>query len=168
MDIMKKCTKCGIDNPLTNFYIDGRKLDGVSSICKECQKELQVIYHRGDKFKKYQRSYERNKYKNNESRRKQLLVRASIRWALNGKVQNPITAEKYLGTKISDYKNYLESMFKYGMSWSNYGKGGWVIDHIKPLCLFDFNNEEDVLKAFHYTNTQPLWWAENSKKWKRY
>jgi hypothetical protein len=48
------------------------------------------------------------------------------------------------------------------MSWNNYGK--WHIDHVMPLSAFNLNNIEDVKKACHYTNLQPLWAIDNIKK----
>jgi hypothetical protein len=52
------------------------------------------------------------------------------------------------------------------MSWKNYGKYGWHIDHKIPLFAGK-NNKEELLKLFHYTNLQPLWHDDNYKKWKR-
>jgi hypothetical protein len=67
-----------------------------------------------------------------------------------------------LGCSIEEFKSYIASKFKDGMSWNNYGK--WHLDHIIPLCKFDFSNRKDFLKAAHYTNYQPLWAEENLKK----
>jgi len=52
------------------------------------------------------------------------------------------------------------------MNWQNHGK--WHIDHIKPLAKFNPNDYEDVKKANHYTNLQPLWAEENLKKSDKY
>ena len=42
-----------------------------------------------------------------------------------------------LGCSIIFLIEYLESQFKEGMSWENYGVKGWHIDHIKPCASFD-------------------------------
>lgn len=52
---------------------------------------------------------------------------------------------------------YLESKFLPNMSWANYGKNGWHIDHIIPCSKFDLLSPNEQLKCFHYTNLQPLW-----------
>jgi hypothetical protein len=76
----------------------------------------------------------------------------------------------YVGLTLDELKVYLESKFypnpKTGedMSWDNYGYYGWHIDHIIPLSKFDFNNDGDAKKAFHYTNLQPLWAKDNFEK----
>ena len=48
------------------------------------------------------------------------------------------------------------------MSWDNYGKFGWHIDHIIPL--YSAKDIEELKKLFHYSNLQPLWWEDNLKK----
>lgn len=74
------------------------------------------------------------------------------------------SAVKDLGCSISEFKIHLEKQFKPGMTWDNYGKKGWTIDHIVALSKFDLTNYEDVKRACHYTNMQPLWFSENSSK----
>jgi len=48
------------------------------------------------------------------------------------------------------------------MSWKNYGRKGWEIDHIIPLS--SATTKEELIKLCHYTNLQPLWWWENLEK----
>lgn len=83
------------------------------------------------------------------------------------KVSKPKTIE-LIGCDISFLKKHLESNFKDGMSWSNYGRYGWHIDHIKPCSKFDLSNKEEQKKCFNYTNLQPLWWLDNIKKSNKY
>lgn len=64
-----------------------------------------------------------------------------------------------LGCSVEDCKIYLESKFLEGMSWENHGT--WHIDHIRPISSFPI---EELSKAFHYTNLQPLWAIDNLTK----
>ena len=79
---------------------------------------------------------------------------------------------KYLDFKIDEFKKHIELKFKDGMNWENYGK--WHIDHIKPLCLFNFiddrGNErvDEIAEANSLNNLQPLWARENLIKNARY
>jgi len=70
----------------------------------------------------------------------------------------------YLGCTIEECKKYLESKFKDGMTWDNYGLYGWHIDHILPCISFDLTDIENIKRCFNYTNLQPLWWYENLSK----
>jgi len=72
--------------------------------------------------------------------------------------------EKLLGCTIEECKTYLESLFKEGMSWNNYGYRGWHIDHIIPCSAFDLTELKEQKKCFHYTNLQPLWAKDNLSK----
>ena len=74
------------------------------------------------------------------------------------------SAVKDLGCSIDELKAYLESKFRTGMTWDNYGHQGWHIDHIKPLASFDLTDRNQLLEACHYTNLQPLWANENLSK----
>jgi hypothetical protein len=71
-----------------------------------------------------------------------------------------------LGCDFEKFKEYMESKFKDGMAWDNYGE--WHIDHIKPCSLFNFLRDNDIKECFHYTNLQPLWAEENLKKHTKY
>lgn len=68
------------------------------------------------------------------------------------------------GCTLSELKKHLESQFKNGMTWRNWGREGWHIDHIKPISSFNLEDKEEFLKAVHYTNLQPLWAFENMSK----
>ena len=73
-----------------------------------------------------------------------------------------------MGCTEVELKTYLESKFQPGMSWDNYGRTGWHIDHIRPLSSFDLSNADEQARACHYTNLQPLWAKENLSKGDRY
>ena len=69
-----------------------------------------------------------------------------------------------VGCTIKELLNHIESQFDDKMSWDNYGRKGWHIDHIKPCAAFDLTKPEEQRKCFNYTNLQPLWWPDNFKK----
>ena len=77
------------------------------------------------------------------------------------------SAVKDLGCSIEYLKAYLEGQFEPGMTWDNWGRRGWHIDHIRPLASFDLTDPEQFKQAVHYTNLQPLWAKDNLKKGKR-
>ena len=72
-----------------------------------------------------------------------------------------------LGCSIDFLYKYLEVKFQPGMTWKNWGRKGWHIDHVTPLDWFDLANREQFLTANHYTNLQPLWWKDNLSKGSR-
>lgn len=69
-----------------------------------------------------------------------------------------------LGCTVAEFKTYLESKFQLGMTWKNWSRGGWHLDHIKPLSQFDLTDRQQFLQACHYSNLQPLWAVENLRK----
>ena len=75
---------------------------------------------------------------------------------------------EYVGCSPKQLKKHIEAQFKEGMSWKNWSRSGWHIDHIKPIFGFDLSKEEEIKKAFHYTNLQPLWALDNLRKSKTF
>ena len=45
----------------------------------------------------------------------------------------------------------MEFQFTPEMNWGNI-----EIDHVKPICLFDVSDDEQLKEAFSWKNTQPL------------
>jgi hypothetical protein len=88
---------------------------------------------------------------------------ANLRNALNGHGKGQKTLD-YLCMSIDEFKIYIESMFKDGMNWENYGLHGWHLDHIQPIHSFDHSDEEQVKQCWHYSNFQPLWAKDNLSK----
>jgi hypothetical protein len=67
-----------------------------------------------------------------------------------------------VGCRLEVLIEHLESKFLYGMSWENYGKDGWHIDHKIPLS--SAKTDREIYELCHYTNLQPLWAKDNLKK----
>jgi len=77
--------------------------------------------------------------------------------------KNPCKFEQTIGCSLIEYKEYLQSKFKDGMSFKNYGE--WHIDHIIPLSKAC--NEEQLKLLMLKENTQPLWASDNLHKHKK-
>ena len=69
-----------------------------------------------------------------------------------------------IGCDLNFLKEHIEKQFKSGMSWNNWSKYGWHLDHIKPCASFNLTKDEEQKKCFNFTNLQPLWATENLKK----
>ena len=61
----------------------------------------------------------------------------------------------------------MENLFKPGMTWENHGE--WHLDHKKSLDKFKDNltDKKCIDEANHYTNIQPMWAEDNSKKYNK-
>lgn len=109
------------------------------------------IYGYNNKDKK--KSYKKNKWEKDPIYKLKNILRNRINQNFKNKKQNKII--DFLGCSINEYKQYLEQQFLPEMNWDNHGDI-WEIDHIKPICSFDLLIKDNIFKAFHYTNTQPL------------
>lgn len=117
--------------------------------------------------------YERNKEKIFEKRRQRLVSNIDLRLAssLRSRLHHALrknqkngSAVKDLGCTIEELKMYLESKFQEGMTWDNWSRTGWHIDHIKPLVTYNLSDPIQLKEACHYTNLQPLWAEDNLRK----
>jgi hypothetical protein len=125
-------------------------------------KEYAKQYYTENKeyFKQYCKQYQSNKRNNNDIfKLKQNIRNSIIRYLKNPKSNN---TEQILGCTFEELKQHIESQWVDGMSWDNWTKEGWHIDHITPLSLA--TTEEELYKLNHYTNLQPLWASENQSK----
>lgn len=92
-------------------------------------------------------------------------LRSRLSVSIKGqKVYKTGSAIEDLGCSIEDLKKHLESKFQPGMTWDNHAINGWHIDHIIPLASFNLSDSEQLKKACHYANLQPLWALDNIKK----
>jgi hypothetical protein len=181
--ITKICSKCKEIKELNLFYKKTCNPDGLFAHCKICDGIKRKKYPKGNKehyLKNRDKILQKNKeYKKNH--REQINLRNRILFAENpeSKLRTRLrvrlceairgnyksgSAVKDLGCSIEYLKKYIESKFKDGMTWKNWTNTGWHIDHIKPISSFNLNNKEELLKAVHYTNLQPLWAYENLSK----
>jgi len=114
-------------------------------------------------YREYHRIYCNDRYKNDINYRLASSLRSRLYAAVKNN-QKKGSAVGDLGCSVEELKIHLESKFAKGMSWGNYGKNGWHIDHIQPLIFFNLSNREELLKACHRSNLQPLWASDNIRK----
>jgi hypothetical protein len=184
----KTCTKCGRVLPIEDYHrAKNGCRHGRVAVCKACVKAY------ADSRKVEKREYDRLYLKRNYARRKktnrrwcdehrdrvnaycrrtpQTIMANNLRgrirhWALREKVKTDTLPMDLMGCTITKLREHLESKFKPGMTWGNYGKGvgKWCIDHIVPMNEFDLLDEAQQRIVCHYTNLQCLWFDENSNK----
>lgn len=88
-------------------------------------------------------------------------LRSRFKSAMKGKKSYGKSAS-FWGCTVQELKGYLESKFRDGMNWENYGR--WHVDHIRPVSSFDLRDPEQIKECFGLANLQPLWAADNLHK----
>jgi hypothetical protein len=122
-----------------------------------------------DRLRKNNIEYVKNRKSEDKVFHMALAMRSSVSRMLKQQRQTA-TLKDIVSYSPEELKNHLESQFRDGMSWENYGRLGWHIDHKKPLTAFHFFNKEgninmDELRAcMSLDNLQPLWYDENIRK----
>jgi hypothetical protein len=93
-------------------------------------------------------------------------LRVRMRKTLLG-ISKSASTISLLGCSAAEFARHLESHFKPGMSWANYGYFGWHIDHAIPCAAFNLTDPIQQKACFHFTNMRPEWRFENQSKGKR-
>lgn len=115
-----------------------------------------------DKILPKKREYHKAKRKRDPQLRVALSLRERVRFSVKNSMGRKHNGTMLLiGCSVEFLMKHLESLWLPGMSWENYGRKGWHIDHIRPCASFDLTSERDQLTCFHWTNMQPLWWLDN-------
>lgn len=93
-------------------------------------------------------------------------VSCGIRGSIVRGSKRGVRWEILLGYTVDDLMAHLEKRFKPGMSWENYGRGGWHVDHIVPRSAFNYEQPSDLdfKRCWSLSNLQPLWESENCAK----
>lgn len=115
-----------------------------------------------DKIREWQKLYSRNRYNSDEVFRLKVNLKTRMKIYCKSKGFEKGGLVETLGCSWEEFKTYIESKWSDGMSWDNYKKDGWHLDHIIPLA--SAKTREEVNALFHYSNLQPLWAEDNYKK----
>lgn len=143
--------------------------------CKK--RELEYRLKNVEKIKERQKLwYQKNKKEvnkkriearsSNSSKKLRFNISALIREKLKRRLLNKNTKSTFtfLPYTLEDLISNLQSKFKKGMTWNNYGE--WHIDHKIPDCSFDYQtvNDSSFQECWSLNNLQPLWAEENWSK----
>jgi hypothetical protein len=76
------------------------------------------------------------------------------------------TWQSLVDYSLQDLITHIQSQFQPCMTWDNFGKGGWEIDHIVPRRFFHFSkpDDQDFIRCWALDNLQPLWSIDNQMK----
>ena len=188
METMRVCNICSKEKHIEEF----RRMTGLKNKfnkgCRECV-EKNALYYKQNKesAKAYQKAYreahkekaiaassqwrksnkdvirawENKRYDENP---KHYWVKTS-REKLRGLIRKGFEFEFVVGCTFSEFKTHIERLFQPGMGWDNYGRepGQWSLDHKVAMDKFEVGDP----MVHHYTNLQPMWCVDNSKKGKR-
>jgi hypothetical protein len=186
----KVCRKCKKTLLLENYCKTKRNQDGLQDWCKICvafYKSEYKIQHSQRVKDGNRRYYSKNKVRLNKRNKlyslnnkdkankrarerresdpvfKLICYTRSRVWAMAKDFDKPHSVD-LVGMSGQEYMSYLESTFWPGMDRCGQGRDGWVIDHIFPLDEFNKSDPEWTKNAFHWSNTQALWYDDNAHK----
>lgn len=145
------CRTCQQSKPLADFYKPGMHIPKIRPwACAECQSTKK------NRLQKKYRKEPKNKPRHRLSKR----FRETM-----GKVKagGSHHLRDFIGCSTAFLRKHLESQFKRGMTWSNYGTK-WHVDHILPVSSFDHSDKDQVRKCWHFSNLRPLWADANIAK----
>jgi hypothetical protein len=181
---MKKCTKCKVEKPLTEFSKNKQQTDGLSCWCRECVnlKQKQWYIQNKEKHLKYAREYNKTWFQENrehvkeygyeyrKNNREKIRETERIYREENKHVGRwrdilKSTLKRFHRNKTANTKTLLgysatqlkEHLDKQGMDWDNDH-----IDHIIPLSWFKKDTPIHIVNDLR--NLQPLSAKENLKK----
>lgn len=187
---MKKCYKCQLNKPLSEYHKDKSKPGGLGGYCNECRQNKNKQNYNSEyskikiKESNYKHQQEWNKRKRDEGYFKQyaeggywneyqkrrraddpfyslyINLRSRISNLLTGKTRSQRT-QQIIGIPVGEFKVYLESLWSEGMSWDNYGYGDGKWVLDHKQPIASATSEAEILTLNHYTNLQPMWFIDN-------
>lgn len=173
----KTCGKRKEIKSLDLFYNDKNSKDGKGPTCKSCRKiELRRYYSKPevkekvqkynleykinnkDKHDSYYKNYKRNRYHNERCKYHSKMAKTLFerKTELDEQIE-------FLGCSTNEFRKHIFNKLQNPMSIENHGEI-WELDHIIPVKAFDIFDFNEVKRAFHYTNIQPLLRKEHESK----
>jgi hypothetical protein len=124
---------------------------------------LALYYANHDENKRKRAEYARKRYyeykDTPEFKLRQIMRNVISRIARKTKSKKSRKTNEYLGCTFQEARTWIERQFTRGMAWDNHGQ--WEIHHKIPLAEWDLTDPQQMVRATHFTNLQPLWRHEN-------
>lgn len=173
------CLECHKENQSSLLKLDDEYKDRQKTASKKWKLSLQ-----GKTWQKlYQEKYslQKPKDKDKEKERLRLLMRKKRKTDIQYRIKSAISSQinfhmkkggkstskllsERCGYTIKELMVHLERQFTDSMTWKNYGKSGWHIDHIVPASSFDLTKISEFKACWSLGNLRPLWAMDNAKK----
>jgi hypothetical protein len=164
------------------FSVAENRWDGFRAYCRDCERKYGLEYARSEKGRRKQAEYmstpqyyERLKIR--YRKKMDTIPEYKLERYLRNNIYNGITGNGYVreadfitmvGMTPIQLRQYLESLFTDGMSWDNYERRGWHVDHDIPMHAFDKSNPIQQLACSYYKNLRPMWGRPNIQKGANY
>jgi hypothetical protein len=91
-------------------------------------------------------------------------IRSQLVLLLRGRYPGRKGLFRRLGYSRETLIQHLEGRLESGMTWANYGRGGWEVDHRIPVKAFDLTDPEQFRACWALDNLRPMWAAANRAK----
>lgn len=171
---VKICKSCNQVKITELFYKDSR--GGFRSICKSCSNTKSTEWRKANperareivnKSAKSKPDAVRNRQKVKRIKNPHVFAARDMLKRVLSITNNKKTTktEVAIGYSFTDLKNHIQSQFKDGMSWENWGE--WHIDHIYPVASMVKDGITDPAKINALSNLRPLWAYENMSRPRR-
>jgi len=130
---MKKCCKCNVEKPLTEFYKRKNSKDGFNSWCKKCATKASLLHYRTEKGRETNKRAAANyKLKNEEKIKQYMEEYRKIKYT-------PEYKEEQRQKNKSRYQNNPEKFKKYRESRKEENRENWLKSNF-GINLEEYNN----------------------------
>jgi len=134
--------------------------------CVTCKAEKAKKYYEENKEQIKKRAVEliNEKYSKDPKFKAAKIARTHLQRVISyAKLSKNKGTFEILGYSAEEFKLCMESKFKEGMTWENYG-ASWHVDHVIPVAMFDLEDLTDVALVNSLDNLEPLFVAEHKVK----
>lgn len=143
---IKKCAKCGVTQPITNFAKHSSSSDGRASYCNNCRNRL------GAKRRKQNLAYKLRHHIHSR------IIKYTYE---NGIPVGLVTnLERYLGYSMLQLKRHLQEDLnrREGITLRQAFDLGYHLDHIVPLSSYDIKNigDREFLQCWEMSNLRMI------------